>query len=123
MQTPLKISFHGIEPSEALEARVRDHAEYLEHLCDRITSCQVVIDAPHRHSHKGQLYEARIQMRIPGHEIVVNREGPHDHAHEDPYVALRDAFSAAERKLEHIMALWERSSQREALAAGKDVRS
>jgi ribosome-associated translation inhibitor RaiA len=111
-----------MDPSPALEARVRDHVEYLEHICDRITSCHVVIDAPHRHHHKGVLYQARIQMRVPGREIIVNGQGPHDHAHEDPYVALRDAFVAAERQIEQAMAQRRRSGQREALATGKPVR-
>ena len=122
MQTPINISFRGMEPSPALEARVREHVEHLEHFCDRITSCHVVIDAPHRHHHKGQLYEARIQMHIPGREIIVNGQGPHDHAHEDPYVALRDAFAAAERQLEQVMEQRRRSTKRETLAEGKAVR-
>jgi cold shock CspA family protein len=38
---------------------------------------------------------------LPGRkEIVVDRTGPKDHAHEDVYVALRDAFEAAARRLE-----------------------
>ncbi|MFM8890643.1 MAG: cold-shock protein, partial [Planctomycetia bacterium] len=36
----------------------------------------------------------------PGGAIVVNREHHLDHAHEDVYVALRDSFAAARRRLE-----------------------
>lgn len=100
MQTPLQISFRGMDPSPAVEARIRDKAARLERLHDRITSCHVVVQAPHRHQHQGNLYEVRIQLRIPGqHELVVNREGRLDPAHEDVYVAIRDAFQAAERLL------------------------
>jgi ribosome-associated translation inhibitor RaiA len=100
MQAPLQISFIGMEPSAALEARARQKTEKLEHLFDRIVSCQVVIEAPHRHRHQGKCYAVRIRLRVPGREIDVSRSGPQDQAHEDPYVALRDAFDAAARQLE-----------------------
>jgi ribosomal subunit interface protein len=100
MQVPLKLAFREMEPSDAIEARIRERVSRLERFYDRITSCDVVVDAPHRHHHQGRIYEIRIVIRIPGADIAINRAGPHDHAHEDVYVALRDAFDAAERKLE-----------------------
>lgn len=60
----------------------------------------MTVEAPHRHHQQGQLYEIKIQVRLPGKEIDVNREGPQNHAHEDVYVALRDAFGATVRRLE-----------------------
>lgn len=95
----LQIAFRGMEPSAAVEQRVRERAERLQRLNDRISQCNVVIQAPHNHRHKGKLYEIRIQLQTPGAEVVVNREGNQDHAHEDIYVAVRDAFDAAERQL------------------------
>ena len=38
--------------------------------------------------------------RLQGNELVVDRDPTQDHSHEDPYVALRDAFDAMERRLE-----------------------
>ncbi len=89
-----------MDPSPAIEAQVRERAERLERFYGRITSCDVVFDAPHRHHHKGRLYTVRLLLHIPGADIAVNRAGPQDHAHEDPYVAIRDAFDAADRMLE-----------------------
>jgi hypothetical protein len=37
---------------------------------------------------------------VPGKDVVVDRAGSLDHAHEDVYVAIRDAFDAAARRLE-----------------------
>src|SRR6476646_5861165 len=102
MQVPLRLSFRGMEPSEAVEARVRERAMRFDRFYDRITSCNVVIDAPHRHQHKGNLFEVRILLELPGREIAINREGRRDPAHEDVYVAIRDAFDAAERKIEDV---------------------
>ena len=100
MQSSLQISFRGMEPSPAVEARIRERAARLDRLYDRITSCHVVVQAPHQHHHRGKLYEVRIQLRVPRTELLINREGVRDHAHEDVYVAIRDAFEAAERRLE-----------------------
>lgn len=100
MQIPLQVSFRHMEPSGAVEADVREKVAKLEHFCDRITSCRVVIEAPHQHQHKGNLYQVRIDITVPGREIAVTHEGPKNHAHEDVYVAVRDAFNAAGRQLE-----------------------
>jgi len=100
MQTPLQISFRGMEASPALEERIRERADRLDRLHDRITSCHVTVEAPHQHHHKGHVFDVRIDIRVPGAELVTHREDTHNHAHEDVYVAVRDAFDTAERRLE-----------------------
>lgn len=100
MQIPLELAFHNMDRSDAVEANVRERVAKLERYFDRIIGCRVVIEAPHKHSRKGKMYEVRIDISVPGKEILVNRNGPKNHAHEDVYVAIRDAFSAAARQLE-----------------------
>ena len=100
LQIPLQITFHGMEPSPAIEARIREKAAKLEHFHDRIVGCKVVVEAPHRHHHKGKLYNVRIDISVPGKDVFVGHSGPLNHAHEDVYVAIRDAFNAAGRQLE-----------------------
>lgn len=100
MRSRLQITFRGLPPSEAIEAKVRERAEKLDSLFDRITSCRVHVESPHAHQHKGKLYEIHIELSVPQHEIVVSRAANANHAHEDVYVAIRDAFDAATRQLE-----------------------
>jgi len=101
MQLPLQISFRNMDVSPAIEARIREKAAKLDQFSDRIMSCRVVVECPRRRGHKGKLYHVRIDMTVPGGgEIVVNREAPQNHAHEDVYVAIRDAFNAAARQIE-----------------------
>lgn len=100
METPLEISFRNLDSSPAIEARIREKVAKLEEYFGRIVSCRVVVEAEHRRHHKGNLYNVRIVLGMPGEDIVVNRSGPRDHAHEDVQVALRDAFDAARRQLE-----------------------
>jgi cold shock CspA family protein len=89
-----------MDPSPALEARARELADRLEKFSSQIMHCHVVVEAPHRHKHQGELYDVRIDITVPGREIAIRRSGPANHAHEDPYVALRDAFKAARRQLQ-----------------------
>lgn len=100
MQLPLQISFVGMEPSEFVAAELRAHAACLERFHPHLTSCRVVLSAPHHHQHKGRLYSVRIDLTVPGAEIAVNREHSLDRTHEDLRVAIRDAFDAARRRLE-----------------------
>jgi ribosomal subunit interface protein len=100
MQIPVQVTFRNMDPSEAIEANVRKKAGKLERFFDRIVSCRVVVEAPHRRHHKGKLYNLRINLSVPGKDIAVTHKGPKNHAHEDVYVAIRDAFNAAARQLE-----------------------
>jgi cold shock CspA family protein/ribosome-associated translation inhibitor RaiA len=124
MKIPLQITFRDMPPSKAIEDIIRDKANKLDSLYDDIMSCRVIVEAPHRHHHKGKAYVVRVNMTVPGGELVVNREPkrlvaarsahagdlektmaenhePSKHAaHEDAYVAIRDAFNAAARKLQ-----------------------
>jgi ribosomal subunit interface protein len=98
-----EVRFRGMDPSPAVEAAVLERMERLERFHDRITSCTVVIEAPHRHSWKGKIYHVRIDITVPGAEIVVGREPEENQAHEDVYVAIRDQFDAARRQLEDVV--------------------
>lgn len=95
MKIPLQITFHNIQNSEAVETYVRDKAQKLNEFFADIVSCRVVIEMPHKHHNQGKQFNVRIDLGVPGNEIVVNR----DH-HEEIYIALRDAFDATKRQLE-----------------------
>lgn len=100
--TPLQITYEGgLTPSEALTQRIQQEAKKLDRFRDRITSCRVaVIGRPGRRRH-GDLYAVHLQISVPGQkDIVIDRNPPMDHAHEDAYVTVRDAFRAARRRLQ-----------------------
>ena len=97
MQIPLQITFREIEHSDALENHIRDKAQKLEQFYSALVGCRVVVDQPGKHQHLGKPFSIRIDLTVPGGEIVVDRQ-----QNEDVYVALRDAFNAARRKLEEF---------------------
>jgi ribosomal subunit interface protein len=100
MQVPLTVNFHGVDKSDAIEARIREKIEALERFYDRITSCRVVVERMDSRHKKGNIYAVHIHLSVPGNDIVVGREPGRNGAHSDVYVALRDAFQAARRRLE-----------------------
>lgn len=98
MDLPLQITFRGFPRSEALEERIKGKLEKVGRLYGRITSCHVVIEAPHHHQQKGRAYSVSIDLTIPDSELVISRDGAH--ADPDVYVAVRDAFDALSRRLQ-----------------------
>lgn len=103
MDIPLELSFHNLEPSDALKAAVNAHVEKLEKIHNHIIGCRVVIEMPHK-SHRlvGSTPDVHVVVRVPGREIVVSRElahaGDKKSAH-DAYAVLDDAFGAAQSQL------------------------
>ena len=91
MFLPLQITLRNIPHSEDLDQAIRERAERLQHF-QRLTSCRVVVE---RVGHQGPLFEVRIDLKMPGAEIAVDRQH-----NADVRVALRDAFDAARRQLE-----------------------
>jgi cold shock CspA family protein/ribosome-associated translation inhibitor RaiA len=100
VKIPLQITWRDLPPSEAVEAAVREKAAKLDEFCDDIMSCRVMVESPHQHHHTGKLYHLRIDLTVPGDEIVIRRDPSEDATHEDVYVVIRDAFDAAKRQLE-----------------------
>jgi len=118
MKLPIQISFHNLPHDDRIEAMIRKEAAKLDSFYERIMRCQVVVDIPHRHRVWGNPYNIRIDITVPGEEIVVNRE-PSLHsaqqdvnaeqwsksvegriAHKYAAVAIRDAFGTARRLLQ-----------------------
>ncbi len=101
MATELEIVLRDVAPyEEAIKADISEKFAKLERFCSNIMGCRIVVEAPHRHRREGRLYHVSIDLKLPRRVVVVDRE-PHEHAaHEDIFVAVRDAFHAARRRLE-----------------------
>jgi ribosomal subunit interface protein len=100
MQSPVQVTFRDISPSTALAAHVERRVAKLDTFFDRIVTCHVVVESPHRHHKQGKKYRVRIDLHVPGRELVVSKNP--DDAKEDAYAAIDDAFGDAERALEEF---------------------
>jgi cold shock CspA family protein len=103
MQLPLQLSFRNMEPTEAIEAIVRQKAARLDSFASRIMSCRVVIEPAGKHQLHGNLYAVHLDIKLPGGEIAIIRE-PRKHVkYKNLTLAIRDAFDSARRKLEDFV--------------------
>jgi cold shock CspA family protein len=118
MIQPVQITYRNVEPAEPIEGLVREEAAALDRFYPRITSCRVLIEMPHRHHARGNRYHVRIDLVLPGSEIVVKRQASPRPAlegarrprflkqeetqlsHRDLRLAIGDAFRAASRRLQ-----------------------
>lgn len=100
MHAPLQVVFRNMHASPAVETDVRDHLDHLSKRHDKIMHCQVVIEQRHHRHEQGNLFHVRVDVKVPGRELVADRDSETDPAHEDVYVAVRDAFDAVGRQLD-----------------------
>jgi len=94
VKIPLQISSRKFTLTPRLANVIKEKARKLEQFYDDIIACRVMVETPHRHKNQGLLYNVRVDLTVPGDELVVKREPS-----EDVYVAVRDAFDAARRQL------------------------
>lgn len=62
MIVPVQIAFRNMKPSEAVDARVREEVQKLESFYNRIMRCRVIVEIPHRHHRRGDIFHVRIDM-------------------------------------------------------------
>lgn len=112
------ITFRGIDPSAALDADIRKRIAKLEALCPRMVGCRVLVEFADRHRESGNRFHVRIELAVPGEDIVVTHDANH-HAsardleaekltkmgepepeRKDVYTAVHDAFGTARRLLQ-----------------------
>lgn len=98
MQLPVQITFRDIPRSEAVETAIREKVSRLDRFSGHIMSCRVTVGIIQKHKHQGKLFNIRVDLTLPGSEIVVNRDKA-----EDVFVAIRDAFDSVKRKLEEAV--------------------
>ena len=118
MQLTPTITFRGIEPSATLEAEIRIRIGKLEKYYRPITGCRVLVELAEHHHEIGNRYHVRIDLTVPGEEIVVAREASLHATDQDihlakatkqaeanperkhAFVAVREAFDIARRRLQ-----------------------
>lgn len=100
MPFPLQITFQGISHSEAIESDIRQRAAGLERFRDQITACNVTVDIPHHHRHRGNHHAMRIEISTASGNFTTSREPTRNDSKKDFHSVIRDAFQLATRFLE-----------------------
>ena len=82
----------------------------------RFIGCRVLLEVPHRHRRAGRPLHVRIELSVPGQDVIVNHEptlnatvrpahrknDELDGRHEDASVTIHGAFAVARRRLEDV---------------------
>jgi len=105
VQLPLQVSFRHMGHSPALETMIRERAARLDTFAGRIMSCRVVVEPAGKHHQFGNQYSVRIDLKLPGGEVVATREPSEHKEYKEIAVAIRDVFDAATRQLEDFVRL------------------
>jgi ribosomal subunit interface protein len=99
MPRPIQITFRDIDPIESVRAYVEERVAKLHTFHPNILSCRVALEGPHRHHLHGGHFRVRLDIAIPGEEVVVGRDAPDKRSHENLYAAIDDAVENMKRAL------------------------
>lgn len=103
MTMSVSVTFQGLPSSAALQADIEQHALRLERFAPHLLDCHVTVRRSEDRHHKGNRYLVHVRVTLPGGEFEAGHTAEPDHSHEDPYVAVRDAFDALRRQLEDFV--------------------
>lgn len=103
MDTPLQVSFHNLPRSRTVASAAREAIERLEGQFDRIVRCCVMLDQPHRHRKQGNSLQVKIDLKVPGGELVVKREPAGSLEPGDLIAPIHEAFEDLQRRLERFV--------------------
>jgi hypothetical protein len=94
-----RIVFHGLTASEPPRLEVRAWLVRLGALTAPMLDGEVTIEALDQ-GRKERCYSVRVELVMPAGSVIVRSNHPGNPAHEDVYVAIRNAFRATRRELE-----------------------
>lgn len=96
MQRPLRITARDTELTDTIRQFLEESASKLETFYPAIVGCSVNISVPARRPQGASVhYNVRVQVEVPGQDIVANRQ-----RQPDLRTAIQDAFRAAGRQLQ-----------------------
>jgi ribosome-associated translation inhibitor RaiA len=99
MRPILEVHYRNVEKAPAIEELIQEKVDKLQQVFSDVMSCRVSIERPQQHQQVGNPYRVRLDLKIPGGEIVAVRESSKGDMHDSLLKVTRDAFSAARRRL------------------------
>ena len=96
------VVFHKVEPSDAVVTRAAQLFAKLVRFAPSLMHGTMTVEGRHHHHHQGNLYHVSLRLQLPQGDGGVSQDPQRNHAHEDLYVAMRDACDAARKQLMHL---------------------
>lgn len=104
MDVPPEIAFRNVDATEELKGRILDGISDLEEVHDHVITCRVMVEETNPARNAGKLNHVRIEVSVPNHQVVVNRDPPEHPASQDLRQAVNEAFRKARRRLREVKA-------------------
>ena len=102
MEVAPEIAFRYVTPTDALKSLILERIDGLEAAHDRIISCRVVVENTTPSRHTGARYRIHVEVGVPGHPIVVDRDPPEGGKPRGVEQAIADAFDIVRRGLREL---------------------
>lgn len=101
----VSVTLEGLPASAALTADIDKHARRMLRFAPRLMACHVTVRrSEHRHR-TGNRFAVHVHASLPGADIDAGSHADPEHGHEDPHVAVRDAFAALQRQLQDAVGI------------------
>jgi cold shock CspA family protein len=113
-----QVTYRNVRPTLQIERAIRREVKKLDRYYPNLTGCHVMLEIPHRHHTTPNPYHVRVELTLPGAQVVVGRQ-PTLHAaaqdlglaelprefdidapEHEVVVSIRHAFDAARRRLQ-----------------------
>ena len=105
MLMPVQVTFRQMRRSDGLEAEVQRRAAALERYWPAITACRVMLEPVSRHRRDGNQYHVRIDLTVPGGEIVVSRVANLHGSTRDRGASVQSKGTELDRSQRHVQVL------------------
>ena len=99
MASPVDVSFHHVAADPAVEDLVQAKWTHLATRHRDIVGGKVTLEAPHQRSSRNPRFTVKIRVEVPGQDVWITHTDDSDRSR-DLAVAVREAFAAAERRLD-----------------------
>jgi cold shock CspA family protein/ribosome-associated translation inhibitor RaiA len=97
------MTFRGVRRSDRVEAEVTARLRKLETYYHGIMGCHVLLELVQRHHEAGNHYHVRIDLTVPGEEIVVSHEASLHATDQDIHLAKATKQDEAEPERKHAL--------------------
>ncbi len=99
MRPILEVNYRNVDKTPQLENLIEEKLAKLREVCGDLVSCRVSLEKPQQHQRVGNPFRVRLDLKVPGREVVTVRESSEGDMHDPLPKVIRDAFAAARRQL------------------------
>jgi cold shock CspA family protein/ribosome-associated translation inhibitor RaiA len=103
MRPILEVNYRNVDKTPQLESLIEEKLAKLQEVCSDLISCRVSLEKPQQHQRVGNPHRVRLDLKVPGREIVTVRESTEGDMHDPLPKVIREAFTAARRQLKEYM--------------------